>query len=36
MLTQAAKGDDGVAWLLLPARVFRLYFPFEEFYRHGM
>jgi len=23
MLAQAAKGDDGEAWLLLPARVFQ-------------
>jgi hypothetical protein len=36
MLAQAAKGDLGEAWLLLPARVFNLLFPFGDFYRHGM
>jgi hypothetical protein len=36
MLAQAAKGDDGEAWLLLPARVFHLHFSIEGFYRHGM
>jgi hypothetical protein len=36
MLAQAAKGDLGAAWLLLPARVFHLHFSIEDFYRHGM
>jgi len=36
MLAQAAKGDLGAAWLLLPARVFHLNFLLEDFYRHGM
>jgi hypothetical protein len=36
MLAQAAKGDDGAAWLLLTARVFHLHFSIEDFYRHGM
>jgi hypothetical protein len=36
MLAQAAKGELGAAWLLLPARVFILHFPIEDFYRHGM
>jgi hypothetical protein len=36
MLAQAAKGDLGEARLLLPARVFNLYPPLEDFYRHGM
>jgi hypothetical protein len=36
MLAQAAKADLGTAWLLLPARVFHLHFPLEDFYRHGM
>jgi hypothetical protein len=36
MLAQAAKGDLGAAWLLLPAWVFHLYFPLGDFYRHGM
>jgi hypothetical protein len=36
MLAQAAKGDLGAAWLLLPARVFHLHFSIEGFYRHGM
>jgi hypothetical protein len=36
MLAQAAKDEIGEAWLLLPARVFDLHFPLEDFYRHGM
>jgi hypothetical protein len=36
MLAQAAKGEIGAAWLLLPVRVFHLHFSFEDFYRHGM
>jgi hypothetical protein len=36
MLAQAAKGDNGVAWLLMPARVSHLHFSIEDFYRHGM
>jgi hypothetical protein len=36
MLAQAAKCELGEAWLLLPARVFHLYFSIEDFYRHGM
>jgi len=36
MLAQAAKGELGAAWLLLPARVSHLHFPLEDFYRHGM
>jgi hypothetical protein len=36
MLAQAAKGESGAAWLLLPARVFNHSFPLEDFYRHGM
>jgi hypothetical protein len=36
MLGQAAKGDLGEAWLLLPARVFHPHLPLEDFYRHGM
>jgi hypothetical protein len=36
MLAQAAKGDLGEAWLLMPARIFHLYFSIEDFYRHGM
>jgi hypothetical protein len=36
MLAKAAKGDLGEAWLLMPARVFNLYFSIEDFYRHGM
>jgi hypothetical protein len=36
MLAQAAKGEIGAAWLLLPAQVFHLYFPLKDFYRHGM
>jgi hypothetical protein len=36
MLAQAAKDETGAAWLLLPTRVFHLYFSIEDFYRHGM
>jgi hypothetical protein len=36
MLAQAAKDETGAAWLLVPARVFHLYFSIEDFYRHGM
>ena len=31
MLAQAAKGDDGEAWLLLPARVFQSLFSSRRF-----
>jgi hypothetical protein len=31
MLAQAAKGDDGAAWLLLPARVFQSLFSSRRF-----
>jgi len=30
MLAQAAKGDDGEAWLLVPARVFQSPFFFRR------
>jgi len=36
MLAQAAKGEFGAAWLLLPVRVFHLHFPLKDFYRHDM
>jgi hypothetical protein len=31
MLAQAAKGDDGEAWLLLPARIFKSPFSSRRF-----
>ncbi len=31
MLAQAAKGDDGAAWLLVPARVFQSPFFIRRF-----